>query len=57
MKSQMKAADRSGARFVVIIGEDERQAGCVLIKPLRDEGNQERVVLADLSSRIQELLT
>ncbi len=57
MKSQMKAADRSGARFAVIVGEDEQRAGVVLVKPLRDEGNQETISLADLSARIRELLS
>jgi len=31
-KRQFKAADREGARFVVVIGEDEMQAGVVTLK-------------------------
>ena len=34
MKSQMKAAGKSGARFAVIIGEDERAAGQVTLRDL-----------------------
>jgi histidyl-tRNA synthetase len=34
MKSQMKAAGKSGARFAVIIGEDERAAGHVTLRDL-----------------------
>ena len=35
MRSQMKAADRSGARFVLIVGEDELAAGTVTVRDLR----------------------
>jgi len=34
-KSQMKKADASGARFALILGEDELKAGEVTVKPLR----------------------
>lgn len=37
MKSQMKAADRSGATFAVIVGTDELAAGTVVVRPLRAE--------------------
>lgn len=37
MKSQMKAADRSGAAFAVIIGTDELGAGTAVVRPLRAE--------------------
>jgi histidyl-tRNA synthetase len=36
----MKKADASGARFAVILGEDEVAAGRVTLKPLRGEGEQ-----------------
>ena len=39
-KSQMKKADASGARYAVIIGEDEVSANSVTLKPLRGEGQQ-----------------
>jgi histidyl-tRNA synthetase len=39
-KSQMKKADASGARFAVIIGEDEVASRRVTLKPLRGEGEQ-----------------
>jgi histidyl-tRNA synthetase len=35
MKSQMKTADRSGARVAVIVGEDEAAAGTVSVRDLR----------------------
>ncbi|RMF14589.1 MAG: histidine--tRNA ligase [Gammaproteobacteria bacterium] len=40
-KSQMKKADKSGARWVLIIGENEAAAGQVTVKPLRAEGEQQ----------------
>jgi histidyl-tRNA synthetase len=46
-KSQMKKADASGARFAAIIGDDEAAAGEVAVKPLRGEGEQRRVALAE----------
>jgi len=39
-KSQMKKADASGARYAVIIGEDEVAASRVTLKPLRGGGEQ-----------------
>jgi histidyl-tRNA synthetase len=42
-KSQMKRADGSGARFAVIVGDDEAAAGEVTLKPLRDQQAQTRV--------------
>ena len=45
-KSQMKKADASGARFAVIIGDDEVAAQRVTLKPLRGGGEQ-RTLAAD----------
>jgi histidyl-tRNA synthetase len=41
-KTQMKKADASGARFAIILGEDELKAGQVSVKPLREVGEQQR---------------
>ena len=35
-KSQMKKADASGARYALVIGDNEVAAGTVAVKPLRD---------------------
>lgn len=40
-KSQMKKADKSGARFALIWGEDEVAAGTVTLKALRSEDEQQ----------------
>jgi len=42
LKGAMKAADRSGARFAVIIGAEERKSGTVSIKDL-ENGEQQDV--------------
>jgi histidyl-tRNA synthetase len=46
-KAQMKKADASGARFAVIIGDNEAQAGMVTLKSLRVAAEQRTVALAD----------
>ncbi len=51
-KSQMKRADGSGARFAVIIGDDEAAAGQVTLKPLRDQQEQTRVRAEDLPALV-----
>lgn len=40
MKAQMKAADRSGARFAIIIGTDELEGKEVTLRDLRGDGQQ-----------------
>ncbi len=49
MKSQMKAADRSNARFAVIIGADELAAGRAIIRPMNggDQFDVDRSALLD----------
>lgn len=46
-KSQMKKADACGARFAVIVGDDEAQAQEVTVKPLRDMAQQVRAGLGE----------
>lgn len=55
-KSQMKKADRSGARLALIMGEEEFAQGEVAIKPLRDGGDQIRVPVAQLVTAVERLL-
>ncbi len=54
-KMQMKKADASGARFAVIIGDDEAQAGEISIKPLREAAEQVRVGLAEAADLFKRL--
>jgi histidyl-tRNA synthetase len=53
-KSQMKKADASGARYAIIIGDDEVAAGEVSVKPLREEGEQTRMTVAQAAERLTE---
>ncbi len=54
MKAQMKASNRSGAAFAVIIGSDELDAGTVTVRPLRDGSDQVLVPRAELISDLQQ---
>jgi histidyl-tRNA synthetase len=54
-KSQMKKADGSAAVCAVIIGDEEVAAQAVMLKPLRGEGEQQRVALDVLRDKIIEL--
>ena len=49
-KSQMKRADASGARYALIIGDDEAAAQSVSIKPLRESGEQRIVAARDVAA-------
>jgi histidyl-tRNA synthetase len=54
-KSQLKKADASGARFAVIIGDDEAARGEVQLKALRDATfGQQRLVLADAADILRK---
>lgn len=56
MKSQMKAADRSGAAVALIIGSDELASGTVVVRPLRG-GEQVSVSRAEVLPTLQKVLT
>lgn len=45
-KAQMKKADASGARYAVLVGEDEAAAGELTLKPLRCASAQKRLSLS-----------
>ena len=52
-KSQMKKADRSNARYAIIIGDDEAQANEVTLKPMLAGGEQVRVNLQTAISTLK----
>ena len=56
IKSQMKRADRSGARFALILGDEEIARDVVAVKPLRGNSEQREVPLAALTTEIGRLL-
>jgi histidyl-tRNA synthetase len=47
-KSQMKKADKSGAQFALLLGEDEVANGTVTVKDLRGEDGQSTMPVAEL---------
>ena len=55
-KSQMKKADGSGAKFAVILGDDEVNVHVATLKPLREAGQQAKIALAELPQKILELI-
>ena len=54
-KSQMKKADASGARFAIIIGDEEALSGDLSLKPLRGEGLQRRLSLEAAVATIKDI--
>ena len=54
-KSQFKKADRSGARYALVLGEDEVQRREIGIKPLRERKDQETVSYDALDDRLAQL--
>lgn len=53
-KSQFKRADKSGARFALILGEDEVRNGTVSLKWLREEHEQQLLAQADVAAFMKE---
>jgi len=54
-KSQFKKADRSGAHYALILGDDEVQRRVAGIKPLRDRGEQQTVSFDELNDSLSDL--
>jgi histidyl-tRNA synthetase len=55
-KSQMRKADRSGARLALIIGEAEIEAGTVAVKYLREDRPQREIAQADMATHLASIL-
>ena len=55
-KSQMKKADRSGARIAIILGEDEIAAGTAAVKALRSDQAQQSVQQDQLAETLIAML-
>jgi histidyl-tRNA synthetase len=49
LKAQMKEANRSGSRYAVVLGPDERAAGQAVLRDLR-EGQENALDLSDLAA-------
>jgi histidyl-tRNA synthetase len=50
LKSQLKRADRSGARYALLLGETELAAAQVSVKNLRVDEPQQQIGLAEVSA-------
>ena len=55
-KTQFKRADKSGAEFALVLGDDEAARGVVAVKALRREMAQEECPMERISERIGILL-
>jgi histidyl-tRNA synthetase len=55
MRAQFRAADRSGARLAVVVGETELAEGTVSVRDLRG-GDQELVARSDVVQHLRKQL-
>ena len=54
MKAKMKKADNSGARFVLIVAQDELANGMVTLKDMNGAHGQQTVAADDLISTLKK---
>ncbi len=54
-KSQFRRADRSGAGFALVIGDDEAAQGQVALKPLRGDGEQQLLDQGEIAGHLARL--
>ncbi len=55
-KTQFKRADKSGAQFALVLGDDEMARGVVALKALRQDLAQEECPVIQISERLGSLL-
>jgi histidyl-tRNA synthetase len=55
-KAQMKRADKSGATYALVLGEQELSESRIGLKPLRSDDEQESIALDELASVLQDRL-
>lgn len=54
-KSQFKRADKSGAEYALVMGDDEASQGVLLLKPLRSKAEQQVLSVQDVENRLAGL--
>ncbi|MGB0898479.1 MAG: histidine--tRNA ligase, partial [Psychrobium sp.] len=54
-KKQMKKADQSGAKIVLLFGDDELENDSVTVKYLREDKPQSTMTMSELSTLLEEL--
>jgi histidyl-tRNA synthetase len=52
LKAQMRSANKSGARYALLIGPEEAQQGVVKLKDMKD-GTEQTLALGEVASRLQ----
>ena len=55
LKAQMKYADKTGAEYVVVVGDNEIETGKALLKNMRDKDDRKEVCLDELAMIIKNL--
>ncbi len=53
-KKQMKRADKSGAQWALILGDDEMANNQISIKPLREKTEQQTIAINDVASWLKQ---
>ena len=53
---QFKRADRSGARWALVLGDEEAERGEVRLKPLQQKGEESTVALAPVAAIVEKLI-
>ena len=56
LKSQMKKANKSGADYAMILGEEELAKNVLSLKPLKGQGVQQSIELEGIIQHLQEIL-
>ncbi len=56
LKNQMKKADRSGAKMVLILGDEELALGQVQLKPLQGQGQQQSIAIDQVTAQVTRFL-
>ena len=54
---QFKRADRSGAQWALVLGDEEVSSGQVRLKPLQQQAEECTVALAPVAAIVEKLLT
>ena len=52
---QFKRASRCGARWALVLGDDEKERDEVRLKPLQEEGDESTVALANVAAIVNIL--
>jgi len=56
-RAQFRSADRDGARYALVLGEQELEAGEIVVHPMLRDAPEERVALAGVVDHVARLLS